>query len=86
MWIIIFISFDDLIEYEIPSSSARASVAQLVRASSHKPGRGFDFQSGHMPGLRVWSPVQAHRRGNRLMFLFHTDVSLPLSFSPFPSL
>ena len=40
-------------------SSALASVAQLVKASSHKlKGHGFDYQSGHMPGLWVLSPVR----------------------------
>ena len=39
-----------------------------------------------MPGLQVRSPVRARARGNKLMFLFHMDVSLPLSLPPFPSL
>ena len=44
--------------------------------SSCKPkGCRFDSQSGHMPGLRVWSPVRTH-----------TDVSLPLFLPPFPAL
>ena len=33
-------------------------------ASSCKAkGHWFDFPSGHMPRLRVWSPIGAHTRG-----------------------
>ena len=38
---------------------------------------------GSIPGLWVWSPIGAHRRGNQMMFLSHIDVSL--SVSPFLS-
>ena len=56
-------------------------------ASSCKPkGRGFDSLSGHMPGLRVWSLVGAHARGNQSMFLSHIDSSFPLFLPPFSSL
>ena len=67
---------------------ALAGVAQLVGASSSKPkGLGFNSQSGHLPRLRVRSPVGAHMRGKRLMFpltpLFlcppHPALSSPLS-------
>ena len=44
---------------------ALASVAQLVGALSCKPkGCGFDPQSGHIPRLRVQSPVRVSARGN----------------------
>ena len=36
----------------------------------------FDFQSGNIPRLQVRFPVWAHRGGNQLMFLCHTNVSL----------
>ena len=39
----------------------------------------FDSQSGHMPGLRVQSPVGGCLRGKQSMFLFHISVSFPLS-------
>ena len=55
-------------------------------SSQKAKGRWLNSQSDHMPGLWVWSPVGAHVRGNRLMFLSHTDVSLPLFLSPFLSL
>ena len=43
-------------------------------------GHWFDPQSGHMPGLQVWSLARERARGNRSMFL-------SLSFSlPSPSL
>ena len=48
-------------------------------ALSHKAkGRWFDSWSGHMPGLRLWSPVGTHTRGNQSMFLSHINVSLCL--------
>ena len=59
---------------------ALASVAQLVGALFHKlEGHRLSYQSGHMPGLWVQSPVKLHGRGNQLMFLSHTGASLPLS-------
>ena len=59
--------------------SVLASMAHLVGALSYKlKGCGFNSQSGHMPGLRARSLVGAHARGDRLMFLSHIDVSLPL--------
>ena len=59
---------------------ALASVAQLVGTLSHKPkGCGFNSWSGHMPELWVQPRVQAHARGNQLMFLYHINVSLLLS-------
>ena len=36
--------------------------------------------------LGVFLPHRAHTGGNRLMFLSHTDVSLPLFLPPFPFL
>ena len=66
---------------------ALASVAQWVGASSCKlKGRRFDSQAGYLPGLRIWSQIKEHVRGNRMKFLCHMDVSLPLSLSPFLSL
>ena len=44
-------------------------------------GHRFDSCSEHTPGLWVWSLVGARTRGNRLMFLSHTDVSPSLSSS-----
>ena len=44
--------------------------------------RRFNFQSGHVPGLRVRSPVGACTEGNQSMFLSHPDVSLPFSLPP----
>ena len=44
-----------------------------------KKGYRFAPWSGHIPRLWVWSPVGAHMRGNRLIFLSHIDVSLCLS-------
>ena len=41
----------------------------------------FDSQSGHIPRLRVQSPVGVGTVGNRSMFLSHIDVSLPFSLS-----
>ena len=63
--------------------AALASVAQLVGVSSSKvKGGGFHSTSGHMPGLRVQSPIRMCARGNRSMFL---TLSLSFSLSPFPS-
>ena len=50
-----------------------------------------DFQSGHMPGLRARFPVEGlweARAGERqrIVFLLHLHVSLPLFLRPFPSL
>ena len=60
---------------------ALAGVAQLVRASSHKPkGHGLDSWSGHIPRLGVQSLVRVHMRGNGLMFLSHITVFLSPSF------
>ena len=57
-----------------------AGVAQLVGASSHKPkGCRFDPWSGHMPGLRVGSPVGACKRQPIDVSLTSMFVSLPLS-------
>ena len=56
-----------------------ATVAQLVGVlSSRQKGHEFDFRSGHMPGLQVWSLVGVHMRCNDC-------IALPLSLS-FPSL
>lgn len=56
------------------------SVGQLAGVLSYKPkARGFDSGSGHMSRLQVWGLVGAHVKSNRLMFFFHSDVSLPLS-------
>lgn len=56
------------------------SVAPLAEAWSHTPkGCGFNFQSGHLPGLRVPSSVGALMRGNESMFLFHICVFFSLS-------
>ena len=56
-------------------------------------GRRLDSWSGHMPGLRVWSSVREPVMGNepingqgmyyrqRLMFLSHINISLPVSAS-----
>ena len=49
-------------------------------------GSQFNSRSGHMPGLRVWSPVRVCARDNPQMFLSHMDVSLPLFLPPFSSL
>ena len=67
-------------------------VAQMVGASFHTPkGCGFDFQSGHITRLLVWSLVRAHMGGNGLIsvscqcfsvslcFLLSLSLSLPLS-------
>ena len=62
-----------------PPGLALASVAQLVEASSSKPkGLRFDSWSGHIPGLRVWSPVGVCMRGNQSMLL-SLPPSLPTS-------
>ena len=39
-----------------------------------------------MPGLQIQSLDRAHKKGNQLLFLSHTDVSLPLfhPLSPCP--
>ena len=64
---------------------ALASVAQMVRASSHKPKCcASDSWSGHMPRFQVQSPVRAlpgqgRMRGNRSMFLTSAFFSLSLS-------
>ena len=70
---------------------ALARVAQAVGASSRKPnGGGFDFRSGHIPRLRVQSPVGECTRRNQLIFLltlmgflcfFNLFLSLPSSLS-----
>ena len=53
------------------------SVAQLVGPSSPTPkGWGFDSQSGHVPRLKVPSPVGVNTGSNQSMFLSHIDVSL----------
>ena len=49
-------------------------------------GHWFDSRSRHLPGLQVWSLVRAHTRGNRLRYLSHVDVSLPLFLLPSLSL
>ena len=57
-------------------------VAQLSGAWSHAAkGWGFDSWSGHMPRLKVQSPVGAHIGGNQSVFLPHIDVSLCFSVS-----
>ena len=67
-----------------PKSSALASVAQLVGASSHtQKGHGFDSWSGHMPRLWVQSSIGACTAGNPSMFLSHTGNS-SLSLPPLP--
>ena len=57
---------------------------QLVgELSSKLKGCRFDSWSGHMTRLWVWSPVRACMRENGLMFLSHTDVSVPDSLPRF---
>lgn len=44
---------------------ALAGVAPSAEVSSYKlKGCGFDFQSGHVPELRIRPPVREHLRGN----------------------
>ena len=53
-------------------------------ASSCKAkGCRFNFGSGHMPGLGVWSSCT---RGNQSMFLCRINVSFSFFLSPSPSL
>ena len=60
-------------------------VAQAVGASSCTPHAcRFNPQSGHIPGLWVWSLDRVHSGGERLMFLSHIDflfLFLPSSLS-----
>ena len=74
----------NIVRNYIKRHCALASVAQLVgRALSHKPkGHQFESQSGHVPELQVRSLVRGNVEGNKLMFLPHIDISLPLSLSP----
>ena len=44
-------------------------------------GQLFNSWSGHMPRLRVWSPVRVPTRGNQLMFLTLMFLSLFLLLS-----
>ena len=64
---------------------ALASVAELVGASSNKlKGPGSIPIRAH-----TWVVVQSQSGragGNQSMFLSHSNVSFPLSLSPFPSL
>ena len=63
--------------------AALTGVAQLVRASSHKPkGLWFDFPPGHMPRLWVRSPVRVHMRQLIDVSLSHRCFSP--SLPPFP--
>ena len=48
-------------------------------------GRWFDSWSGHMPGLWVRCLVGARMRGDGLMFLSYTVVSLSFSLPSLPS-
>ena len=57
-------------------------VDQLIGALSRKL-KGFGFDSGQGTYLGCWF---VHAKGNRLMFLSHIAVSLPLCLPPFPSL
>ena len=56
---------------------ALASLAWWVGASSRAPkGCGFNYRSGHIPGLHVQSPFWAPAGGNQSMFLSHINLSL----------
>ena len=58
---------------------ALASVAQLAGVPSRKPKvRGSDSWAGHVPRLRVCSPVRTCTKALR------SSVSLPRSLPPFP--
>ena len=63
-------------------TAALAGVVQLIGRWSHKlKGHRLDSQSGHIPGLQVWSLVWAHTRGNPLIVSLPYQCSSP-SFSP----
>ena len=64
-------------------NSSPSQVAQLVGALSHTPeGCGFDFRSGHMPGLPARSPASGIQEATGPFFT-HTLMFLSLSFSNF---
>ena len=68
--------------YFFKSEFCLGQVVQLVGASPHTPkGCRFNSWSGHIPRLRVQSPVRAHTGDNQSMFLSHINVSLSLSLS-----
>ena len=80
----------DTCVYTVPVKSIKDSpdrCGSVGGMSSHKAkAHWVEFQSEHMPELRVLSPFGAYARGNQSTFLSHINVSLPLFLPPFPSL